>query len=53
MKYEIKRYYLQSFSNLLNVAIFGDLNLPDVCWAGYYGISSISQSFANLVNSCY
>lgn len=40
--------YLQSFSNLPNITILGDLNLPDVCWDGYCGVSSISQSFANL-----
>ena len=40
--------YLQSLSYSPNVTIFGDLNLPDVCWDGYCGISSISQSFANL-----
>ena len=50
MKYKIKRYYLQSFSNLPNVTIFGDLNLPDVRWDGYYSISSISQFFAYDLN---
>ena len=40
--------YLQSFSYIPNFTILGDLNLSDVCWDGYCGVSSISQSFADL-----
>ena len=40
--------YLQCFSHTPNFTILGDLNLPDVCWEGYCGVSDISESFADL-----
>ena len=40
--------YLQSLNCSSNITILGDLNLPDVCWDGYCGISSSSQSYVDL-----
>ena len=40
--------FIQSLSCTPNIVILGGLNLPDVCWDGYYGVSDCSQAFANL-----
>ena len=40
---------MRDLSGSNDFTILGDLNLPDVHWDRYYGVSSQSQQFAGLV----
>ena len=40
--------YLYSVKCLSNLLILGDLNLPDIDWSTYSGITNISNAYAEM-----
>ena len=40
--------HLRSLNSSSDITILGDLNLPDVCWDSYHGVSHRSQQFVNV-----